>query len=270
MTDEIPMTGGHVADSVVRVGDTIRKPRTAHDAATRALLQQLQSAQVTGVPQFIGIDDRNRQTLSFVTGSTDTPSNLWTQDRSLITAAQFLRRLHDASMPLVGAPLPWAYCYPDTQQHAVIGHSDFAPYNMTFDAEGSVVGVFDFDLAGPAPRSRDLAYLAWWMVPLGQQDPAMDAATQVDLAHNSQRLTQLCKTYGIRADTGFLNMIDHVLHHMSDPNAATKMIGAVATRRLMEDGHLDHWAQARANFNGIRPQIAANLGLASDHSLANT
>ncbi|UGA53370.1 phosphotransferase [Vibrio sp. VB16] len=38
-----------------------------------------------------------------------------------------------------------------------ICHGDFTPYNVAL-SENTVVGVFDFDTAHPAPRIWDLAY----------------------------------------------------------------------------------------------------------------
>ena len=257
MDNERPIAGGNVADVVVRVDDTVRKPQTAATPAVGTLLGALEDASIGGVPRFLGLDDKNRQILSFVDGTTAFPTNIWTDDATQTSAARLLRRIHDATVPLVGTDHVWAYAYPDATQHQVIGHSDFAPYNMTFGSDGSVIGVFDFDLAGPAPRIRDLAYLAWWLVPLGQPD----TATQTDLATQSQRLKQLCATYGAPADNAFLDMIDHVLDHMSDPVITRSMVGDAAAQALIDGGHLDHWARERAHFVQIRPQIAANLGL---------
>ncbi len=268
MTDEVPLSGGNVATNVVRVGNTVRKPVTQHVTATRALLDQLQTANIKCVPRFLGLDDQNRQSLSFVPGAINFPTDMWTQQRTLLSAVKLLRQIHDASTSLLGHDLPWAYQHPVTSQQEAIGHSDFAPYNMTFADDGTVIGVFDFDLAGPAPRGRDLAYLAWWIVPLGQQDRAMQTATLRDLADGSRRLQLLCETYGLIANESFISMIHDVLHHMSDPNAVRAMIGHAATNALITGGHLDHWAQAKGNFEQIRPQIAANLGRGADPDLA--
>ena len=72
----------------------------------------------------------------------------------------------------------------------MICHNDFAPYNMTF-ADGQVTGVFDFDTAAPAPRIRDLAYLAYRLVPLAE-----DAGVAMDPGERMARLERLLATYG--------------------------------------------------------------------------
>jgi aminoglycoside phosphotransferase (APT) family kinase protein len=259
MAEEIPLTGGNVATRVVRVGHTVRKPATQFDTATTALLAQLQKSEIAGTPRPMGHDTQGRRVLSWVDGTTEFPTTMWSDDRTLVSAAKLLRRIHDASAPLYDDPHDWAYTHPDETQHKVIGHSDFAPYNMTFAPDGSVIGVFDFNLAGPAPRSRDLAYLAWWLVPLGRQDPAMAKAANTDIAQGSVRLHKICATYGQPLADAFLEMISDVLIHMSDEAAASRMIGAKAAARLKAEGHLDHWARASIDFAEIRPQIALSI-----------
>jgi Ser/Thr protein kinase RdoA (MazF antagonist) len=68
----------------------------------------------------------------------------------------------------------------------IVGHNDVAPYNVAFDGD-RVVGVFDWDLAGPTTRLFELAHLAWTGVPLYREVPAADAA---------RRLALLASAYG--------------------------------------------------------------------------
>ena len=43
--------------------------------------------------------------------------------------------------------------------------NDFAPYNLVLDGD-RIIGVIDLDQASPGPRARDLAHLAYRLVPL--------------------------------------------------------------------------------------------------------
>jgi aminoglycoside phosphotransferase (APT) family kinase protein len=70
----------------------------------------------------------------------------------------------------------WLNEYPDPERHEVICHNDFAPYNFVYSA-GIPYAVIDFDLAGPGPRLKDLAYALYWMVPL-----SFNSGDQVDFA----------------------------------------------------------------------------------------
>lgn len=256
MAEEIPLSGGNVALGVVRVADTVRKPVTPFDCATTSLLQHLKN--IPGCPRPMGYDDNGRRVLSWVVGHTDFPKTMWSGHASLASAAALLRKIHDASVPLVKAKHTWAYTAPAPWPHEVICHNDFAPYNMTFGPDGDVIGAIDFDLAGPGPRLRDLAYLAWWMLPLGQQDVDMAEATHRTLADNTRWRT-LFASYGIAPDPAILPMIAEVLRHMGDPDAAAAMIGRPAANKLRSGGHFTHWQRAAQDFEAIRGQLAAQL-----------
>ena len=260
MVKEIPLSGGNVSTQVVRIEETVRKPPTPFDPAVTALLERFEKGGIAGVPRTRGGDAQGRRILTWLPGATDFPDRMWTDLVTLKSAARLLRVIHDASVPLVGQDHRWAITTPGAPADIVIGHSDFAPYNMVFRSDGTVTGVFDFDLAGPAPRGRDLAYLAWWMVPLGQQDIAMAAATARDVEDGSPRLKELCHTYGHAADDALLDMVAQVLDHMGDARAIQAMTGETATAKLQAEGHLAHWQRAAADFSLLRPRVTANLG----------
>jgi aminoglycoside phosphotransferase (APT) family kinase protein len=68
----------------------------------------------------------------------------------------------------------------------IIGHNDVAPYNVCFDGD-DLVGVFDWDLAGPTTPLYELAFIAWNCVPLWRDIGA-------DLA--ARRLSVIAHSYG--------------------------------------------------------------------------
>ncbi|MBN8880879.1 MAG: aminoglycoside phosphotransferase family protein, partial [Salana multivorans] len=69
MTDvEIPLPGGDVTDGVVRVGDTVRRPIGDHSALVHRVLRHLEDAGFAGAPRLLGVDDRQREILTFVDG----------------------------------------------------------------------------------------------------------------------------------------------------------------------------------------------------------
>lgn len=247
--DEIPLKGGNVNLGVVRVGNTVRRP--AARAAVAGFLAHLEQRGFTAAPKYLGRDAKGRDVLSFLPGNTDFPDDLWTHDRALIAATVMLRAMHDASVGFDHSG-DWTFTHPGPCQ--VICHNDFAPYNFVFN-DGLPTGVIDFDLAGPGPRLRDLAYFAYWMVPLSFSGGDMTPASQADVARNHHRLRLICATYGTDDMAGLIAMTSGVLHHMRDQDACARMVGDAAAKRLKDGGHFAHWAGEAMAFDAHKDGI---------------
>lgn len=133
--EEIPLAGGNVNLGVVRVGNTVRRSTTAISPTVHQLLLHLEARGFEGCPQFLGIDDKQREILTFLDGETGIPSYIWCDDEPVIATAKLLRSYHDATLDFAKkADMVWGITYPDFLRHEVICHNDFAPYNSTFAA----------------------------------------------------------------------------------------------------------------------------------------
>jgi hypothetical protein len=140
---EVSLRGGDVTEGVVRVGDTVRRPRGPWSSSVAAYLRHLEEAGFEGAPRFLGVDEQGRDVLDFVPGDVpgSTGGRRWaaTAD-ALVGVAGLLRTLHAAS--------------------------------------ASFVPLIDFDLTRPGTRLRDVVNTATWWVPLsppGDRDPAFAA-----------------------------------------------------------------------------------------------
>lgn len=256
---ETPLAGGNVNAGVVRVGDTVRRATTPQSASVHRLLLHLEAKGFPASPRLLGLDDRGREILSFLEGEAAVSSEIWLSEGALTAAAALLRAYHDATADFEFAAADhWAFRYPDKSCAEVVCHNDFAPYNLIFRGV-EPVGIIDFDLAGPGPRLRDLAYLAYWMVPLSFHADELKAAALADLGAGSRRLKRLCAVYGLVCDDALLTMVAEVLRHMGDEAAMLAMIGAAATERLKRDGHLDHWQRERETFERHRALLSHNI-----------
>lgn len=256
---ETPLSGGNVNAGISRIGDTVRRSQSKASGQIHALLLHLERQGFGASPRFLGVDRKGREILSFVPGETDVASSDWLGETSLIAAAKLLRAYHDATVDfLPSASTDWAYRHPDPAQHEVICHNDFAPYNLSFE-NSNPVGIFDFDLAGPGPRLRDIAYLAFWMVPLAFHADDLQNAANTDLKDGSRRLKLFCATYDIPCDRNLVLAIQERLASMHDTSIMEQMIGREAALRLEQGGHLDYWkAEATAfdlNFNRISQNL---------------
>src|SRR5690349_7364400 len=89
------LTGGNVADAVVRVGTTVRKPVTAATPGVEAVLDHLHQRGFEGAPRALGRDDKGRQVLEFVPGTTAMELPAFTPDE-LRRLGRLIRALHDA------------------------------------------------------------------------------------------------------------------------------------------------------------------------------
>lgn len=172
---EDPLIGGRTTDGVVRVGDTVRRPQGAHSPFVHQLLLDLGARGCLFAPRFLGIDDQQRDILSYLRG--EVPAELGTfSDSQLDAAARLLRALHDAtsSSPLRGI-------------HEVVCHGDASPCNAVF-LDGMPYAWIDFDSAHPGSRSDDLGYAAWLWLDIGKDD--FRAETQ------ARRLARFFAVYG--------------------------------------------------------------------------
>jgi len=256
---EVALTGGNINTGVVRVGDRVRRAMTPASPAVHRLLLHLAQKEYAGSPRFLGIDEQGREILSYMEGESGILDSNWQLDEALVAAARLLRRYHDATVDVAASDaLPWAFRYPDPTQHEVICHNDFAPYNFIYRS-GIPAAVIDFDLAGPGPRLRDVAYAAYWMVPLSFNSADQRAFAEADISAGSRRLKLFCATYGIAADPPLFDMMAEVLTHMGSKEAARRMVGDEKAEYLEREGHLAHWQREAAAFQAHRAQLEANV-----------
>lgn len=246
---ETPLSGGNVNQGVVRVGNTVRRAQTAASPTIHRLLQHLERVGFGACPRFLGVDDENREILSYIEGDTGHGQQMWQSQGPLVETARMLRAYHDATLSFVPhGDENWAVIFADAGRHEVICHNDFAPYNLLF-SEGVPKAVVDFDLAGPGPRLRDVAYAAFWMAPLSFHAADLKSLALADLNAGCRRLTLFCQTYGVRADDELLEMVGQVLEQMADARTVAAAVGEEAMHILARGGHLDHWRSEKAAFD---------------------
>jgi hypothetical protein len=175
ITAEIPLIGGRTTAGVARIGETVRRPQSARSHFVHRVLEDLEESGFTGAPRFIGVDEQQREILSFLPG--DVPSNLGVfTDAQLDAAARLLRALHDAIQDS------------DLRGNSeVICHGDASPCNAVFK-DGLPYAWIDFDAAYAGARIEDLGYAAWLWLDIGEDEwpPAVQAA----------RLTRFFAAYG--------------------------------------------------------------------------
>jgi len=257
--EEIPLTGGNVNPNVVRIGNTVHRSTTVISPTVHQLLLHLEEKGFEGCPRFLGIDDQQREILSFLDGETGIHSYIWQGDEPVIATAKLLRSYHDSTLDFAkSASMAWGITYPDPSRHEVICHNDFAPYNFIYRSQ-SPYAIIDFDLVGPGPRLRDVAYASYWLTPLSFNSVNQLAFTEADIQNGSRRLHLFCETYGINVNEELFDMVYEVLSFMGNKKQIEKVLGLEATLKLETEGHLAHWQREAQSFLENRSRLEANL-----------
>jgi Ser/Thr protein kinase RdoA (MazF antagonist) len=289
-TTEVPLAGGNVSASVVRVGATVRKPACESTAAVEALLSHLAAVGFTGAPQTLGRDGRGRLMLEYVPGNMADAMPSMTLPE-LARVGRLIRELHDAAASFVPpTDAAWDVVIPPDREE-LICHHDLAPWNLVRqavgvgerDAEGGGNGgrsgsgsgdegggtgavaeadasgerwVFiDWDGAGPGTREWDLAYAAHGFVPLAPNgDPLLDAP----------RLRALVDGYGLdeRQRDLLPELIVGNTRGMYELLLHGRDTGAQPWARLWDEGHGEYWRSAAAYVEAHLPIWRSALVLA--------
>ena len=150
--EEQPLMGGLTTESVTRVGDTVRRSRGWAAERAAAVLSILERLRYPYSPRYLGVDEKGRDILSFVPGSTtDHPEQR--DEASYAAGAVMLRELHTLT---IGSVV-------QGEQGTII-HGDAGPFNTIF-RDGMPVCFIDWDSARIGEPLDDLAYMAWtWCV----------------------------------------------------------------------------------------------------------
>lgn len=167
---EIPLTGGQITGGVVRVGKTVRRPRSEASGFVKELLGLLQEKEFEGAPVYLGIDAKGRDCFSHVDGMVEPKWRCW-PDEAVVAFGKLLRAFHNATR---GTAL--------AGEGKVVCHHDAGPHNVVF-RDGMPVALIDFDMAAPGDGIEDVAYAAWaWCVSSNPARPPVEAqAAQVSL-----------------------------------------------------------------------------------------
>lgn len=245
------LTGG-LLNQVVQAGNTVRRPVKRWSATIHKLLLHLESVGFTAAPRFLGIDEQQREILSFCPGETGhafpvLPPYMWS-DAVLTGAARMLRAFHDASQAFAySAADEWMLTYTGEERVEVICHNDMAPYNVVFN-QGLPVSMIDLDTACPGPRIWDMAYTAYTFVPLGQLTPSADGTltpytAEQDAATRQRRLALFFQAYGIEPPPNFSEQVVRRLEALCQTIVTGAAAGDSGFAAMCQAGHVAHYQQ---------------------------
>ena len=247
------LAGGNVGGAV-RIGSTVRRSTGSWTPAVHALLDYVADTDLEMTPRVLGLDSRGREVLTYLPGRVIDESAETASESLLVEAMRWLRRYHD-SVADFDHPGPWRNASRQSDaEDSVLCHHDFAPYNVaaSTSAEGDrLVGVFDWDMAGPGSRLEDLAFAAWNWVPLHQPVPAVHAA---------DRLGRMAQEYGRGVDArDILRGVVPRLEESIDRIATGQRAGDAGMLNLARVGEPDRTRRHLDQLRGRVPEILSSL-----------
>lgn len=247
---ETLLEGGNI-NEVLRVGNTVRRPLKSWSYTIHRLLNHLEKNTFAEAPRFYGIDENNREILSFIPGETAVEfprvKAYMLSNEVLADIASILKKLHDiTSLFKRYVNDEWMLTYPGDLPEEVICHNDCAPYNVVFSQE-KVRGIIDFDTACPGPRMWDIAYTLYTFVPLGrfQYHPSTDNMFNYEYSkhgiNRKERIRIFLEAYGITKPADLMDQIVFRLEALCNTLTTKADNGDKAFKRMIDEGHLIHY-----------------------------
>ncbi len=237
---EEPLTGGNTHAAISRVGDTVRRPTGPWTPGTHALLRHLERKGFDGSPRVLGIDDENREVLTFIPGEMVYPDHvhLVTTNEGLTEVARLVRRFHDAVSDFDPSPYQWSDRGSSGDPSGeIICHNDLAPWNLLHTPEDRFVFI-DWDLAAPGSRAWDLAWALLTFIPLMPGEEVDDPAV-------GHRLAMFRDAYGPAfIDPRVIDVAGARCRREAHLIATLGERGEPPYDRLLAEGHLDIWSRA--------------------------
>lgn len=248
MANEVALTGGFV-NEVTRIGETVRRTAGPWTPAVHQLLSHLSEVGFKEAPRPLGIDDRGREILTFIPGSSIGWSDWPVPLRELegtYALGMLLRSYHDAVRSFKADPsLSWRNPLAPRSSE-IIRHGDFSPFNTIWAADRPV-GIIDWDFAQPGLAIDDLAYLAWQLVPLQPDERARQYGLAADFSR-ADRLMALCDGYGKIYSPA--DVVAHAGEVIQSEMRQTRELGAQGVypwSRFAEDGAVEAF-RGQANW----------------------
>jgi len=243
------LAGGNVGGAL-RIGRTVRRATGPWSRSVHGLVEHLRRSGLAEVPLVYGADERGREVLGYLSGRVPDVDTEVVPEDTLAGAMRWLRRFHDAVREYRPAGT-WRTTHRPLGADEIICHHDFAPYNVALSssADGErVVGVFDWDMAGPGRPIDDLAFAAWNWVPLFRD---------VGASVSARRLEVMAAAYSGVAAAEILAHVAPRLQRSLDVIAAGQAAGDPGMLQLGTRGEPDRSALALAAFVDRLPAIRA-------------
>lgn len=244
---------GGALNQVVKIGNTVRRRIKGHPML-HSYLQFLESAGMSGVPRFIGLDEQGREILTYLPGKTMGPDYphyhpCLHSDDTIVDMARFMRKLHDISADFLPKAIEagWENPYNPREDYETICHGDAAIWNFVF-VKDKLAGLFDFDQAYPGTRIWDLTTTVFSAVGLTYSVYIPELNTDVDYepskhaAERKRRIKLFFDAYGMECPPNFIDVcIQFTQKAVCDDMIKGAAAGDKNHIKCIKEGHLKHY-----------------------------
>lgn len=182
--------------AVARRGGTVRRPVGRWTPAVHGLLRHLEHAGFEAAPRVVRVE-ADVEVLTYIHG--DVPVDPWPPalrtDAALMKIGRLLRAFHDAVCTFTPPPRSeWRCGAVPLLTGEVIRHGDVGPWNTVWRG-AQVVGLIDWDFAGPGPALADVGQAGIGFIPLAR-DAVWRRAGFGSPPDRRRRLALLSEAYG--------------------------------------------------------------------------
>lgn len=180
-SEENGLAGGDVGGAV-QVGRTVRRPTGPWTPAVHELMDHLRESGLRGMPEVLGIDEKGRESLSYLEGRGVQVDREVVLDNVLEEGVTWLREYHDLVDGFrPSGPRVWRAGESELEPGQIICHNDPGAYNWIIQS-GHFAAMIDWDMAGPGEPIDDLAFMLWSALPLYREIPVDDVVRRLNLA----------------------------------------------------------------------------------------
>ncbi len=179
--------------------ERVIRPAGPHSRTVHSFLRHLRQKGLDCVPEPLSLTEEV-EVLGYIEG--ESGGDGWKNqhdERGLRSAAQLLRRIHDASADWVppedavfGAP-------PTAADGDVFVHGDPGPWNFVW-RNGEAIALIDWDFLHRAPRIDDVAYALLWFAPMRADGSALEWHHFPQVPDRRARIDAFLDAYGMLAD----------------------------------------------------------------------
>lgn len=195
-----------MTERIRRDGDVVRRPMAFWSPAVHGLLRHLEEVRFPA-PRLAGIGG-GMEVLTWIEGESGPEG--WAKivpGDGLRRWASFLRRYHDAVAefhPRDG--YPWSSGGRGCAQGEIVCHGDFGPWNGVWQGE-EIVGLLDFDHAGPSPPMADVAYALQYAAPFRDDDECLRWLGYPEPPQRRDRIEAFCEAYGVAVPDDIIALV---------------------------------------------------------------